>query len=101
MKAIRDALEGQLRISMLRLLGGAGAFSCSDDMLLAALDSLSHSVSLTRVRSELRWLEQAGLVTVTEIDGGVAAKLTDRGLQVAEGRERVDGVGRLRPDLIL
>ena len=95
------ALDGQLRIAILRLLTGAARYSATDDLLHAALDSMHHRVSVQRVRAEMRWLAGSRLVEVDDYDGGIAAKLTDRGQAVAEGRATAEGVAPLRPDLIV
>lgn len=97
--SIRAQLDAQLRISILRLLAGLPRYEAGEETVLVALRSLRHTISTHQLRAELRWLAEAGLLDVT--DTPISVRLTTRGLDVAEGHSRVDGVARLRPDLLV
>lgn len=50
------------------------------------------------MRNHLNWLEEQGLVQIERLsDGFMVAKITQRGLDVANGEAVVDGVKRPRP----
>lgn len=54
--------------------------------------------SADQVASELAWLAEQGLVNLRASRELSNASITQRGLDVAEGRLRVPGVARLRPE---
>lgn len=86
-----------LRLVVLRLLSEDAGYATNDSILREALCGFGHTVSRDRVKTELRWLEEQGLVTLQEIATVLIARLTSRGHDVAEGRARVDGVKRPGP----
>jgi hypothetical protein len=77
------------RLVILRLLTEAGG-TANDSVLEVGLQQLGHRRGLTRdvVRADIDWLKARRLV----------ASITERGLNVAEGHETVDGVKR--PSLV-
>ena len=99
--AVRGELDRQLRISILVLLHGLPRYRCAFDTLAAAIRSLSHGASRVELRAELDWLAEKGLLTLSETRDEVAAQLTNRGAEAAAGDAFVDGVAKLRPDLVL
>ena len=50
------------------------------------------NVSLDQIRKDLRWLDARLLVELDIQDDDTYAKLLQRGLDVAEGRSRMEGV---------
>jgi hypothetical protein len=86
-----------LRITLLRILQGAPAFHANSSILHSFADGLGLSATRDQVRTEIAWLAEQGLVTSEDHDGLVVATLTDRGLDVAEGRTVVPGVQRPSP----
>lgn len=60
---------------------------------IAAASGGAHQPSGELLRAELRWLAERGLVTVRSIGGALdAAAITERGADVAAGRQRLTGV---------
>jgi hypothetical protein len=53
---------------------------------LPGADPLWPCPSRDQIKSELRWLEEQGLVTVEDIETVLVARLTERGADVAAGR---------------
>lgn len=80
-----------MRLVILRSVLDDG-YSLNESMLQDVLSLYGHSVSRDRVRTEMRWLEEQGLITVEDVAGILVARLTGRGQDVAGGRARVDGV---------
>jgi len=91
-----DIITADIRLALLRLLEQDANYSHNEYVLQRALESIGHGISADKLRTELRWLEEQGLVAVT--DGSVfVAKLTARGADAALGRARIDGIARPRP----
>lgn len=97
---VRRALAGQLRITVLALLHGLPRFTAAFDTLHVAVRSMSHGIDRAGMRAELDWLAERGLVRIEDGDT-VTVALTDRGAEVASGDATVDGVERLRPNLVI
>ena len=85
------------RLVLLRLLAESDGYRANEYLLASALPGFGHAVSHDRLRTELDWLAEQGLLVV-ESPGGVAvATSTARGIDVATGRARVSGVKRPVP----
>ena len=91
-----DLRTSDMRLVMLRSIKDDG-YSLNESMLRDVLEMYGHSVTRDKVRTEMRWLEEQGLVTVEDVSGILVAKLTGRGCDVACGSARIDGVKRPRP----
>jgi Fe2+ or Zn2+ uptake regulation protein len=86
-----------IRLAILQALAEDQGYSHNQNILQMILGSIGHQVSSDRVRTELRWLEEQGLVTIEDVSGVLVAKITQRGLDAAQGSARIDGVARPRP----
>lgn len=94
-----DALTEDRRLVALRLLAESGGYRANEYLMQSALSGFGHDVSADRLRADLAWLAEQGLIDV-ELAGTVQiAKLTQRGLDVAQGRALHPGVKRPGPDL--
>lgn len=80
------------RGAIVRFLADQNSFSLNEGVLQDALDRLGHSVSRDVVRTDLSWLEEQGLLRLTELKGLWLAVLTTRGEDAAHGRTRVPGL---------
>ena len=85
-----------MRLVILRSIVDDG-YSLNESMLQSVLDMYGHSITRDRVRTEMRWLEEQGLVAIEDVSGILVAKLTGRGADVASGKAVIDGVKRPRP----
>lgn len=63
-------------------------------MLTTSLDAYGHRVSASKMEGHLSWLEIYGLVTLSKIGTMTKVVLTQKGQDVAEGRELIAGVRR-------
>ena len=88
--------QSDMRIVMLRSIKDDG-YSLNESILQSVLEMYGHSVTRDQVRTQMRWLEEQGLLTIEDIAGTLVGQLTGRGVDVADGRARVDGVKRPRP----
>lgn len=92
-----DMITEDLRLAILRTLEEAGGFSMNDSILHAFLDRIGHSHTRDKIRTQLQWLAEQGLVSLGGIEAVMVATLTQRGLDVANGRGKVPGVKRPSP----
>lgn len=89
----RERHAAMLRRMILEALEKEAGYTAPDLLVQAALESHAMVVSLDRLRTELAWLAEQGLVE--HVMG--ATVLTARGLDVALGRADIPGVLRRPP----
>ena len=91
-----QTIQEHLRITLLRLLYEDPDYTQNDSLLTDLSEAYGFTPSRDKVRTELAWLAEQGLVT---IDDGkiIIAMLTERGADVARGRVTVPGVKRPSP----
>ncbi|HCQ7476717.1 MULTISPECIES: VpaChn25_0724 family phage protein [Enterobacteriaceae] len=89
-----DYLRTDMRLVILRILSEMPSYSSNSSVIWSVLTRYGHSPSRDQVKSELRWLEEQGLVTVEDIETVLVARLSERGADVAAGRAIVPGVKR-------
>lgn len=97
MSAFADHIAADQRLTILQALEEDPDYAINEHLLRAALDEYGHGISSDKLRTELYWLAEQGLVTLEEVAGVKVARLTSRGEDVALGRARVPGVARPRP----
>ena len=97
MTTFADLVAADLRLVLLRSLEEAGGYSANESVLASMLAALGHRVSRDRVRTELAWLAEQGLVGIEDVLGLTVATLSPRGYDVAGGATTVPGVKRPRP----
>ena len=93
----RELIAEHVRLSILQVLEQDAQYAHNETVLQAALSAVGHGVSADRLRSELAWLAEQGLMVVTDTSGIQVAKLTTRGVDAALGRTNVPGVARPGP----
>lgn len=90
--SLHDVWREHLRLGLLRCLANAPATSANDSILTDVIRKVGISASRDQVKTELQWLEEAGLIRLETIDTLLVAALTQRGEDVAGGRAKVPGV---------
>ena len=86
-----------LRLAILQVLEQDADYAHNETVLQSALAALGHGIGSDRLRGELAWLAEQGLLAVEDASGMQVATLTLRGADVALGRARIPGVARPRP----
>lgn len=89
-----DFLREDARLVTLRLLSEMPTYTSNSSILYDALSRFGHNPSRDLVKTELRWLEEQGLVQLDDIGPVLVVKLTARGADVAAGRVVTPGVKR-------
>jgi len=97
MNSFPELVNADRRLVILRILEEDEGYSLNESVIQSVLEALGHSVSRDRVRTDLQWLKEQGLVTVAEVVSVLVATLTARGADAATGRAIVPGVKRPRP----
>lgn len=92
-----DIVEADRRLVLLRVLANSTAYACNEHLLGTLAGSFGHVVTTDRLRTDLAWLAEQGLITLCEVSGVQIATLLQRGLDVAQGRAHVPGVKRPAP----
>lgn len=92
-----ELIESDRRLVILRTLEEDPGYTMNESVIQTCLEAIGHSVSRDRVRTDLEWLREQGLVTLADVVSVKVAKLTGRGADVACGRATVPGVKRPRP----
>lgn len=95
--AYNELVTADLRLVALQALEQDPDYSHNEHVLLGVLASLGHGVSTDRLRTELEWLSEQGLVSIEDVHGLWVVSLTRRGGDVACGRAHMHGVKRPRP----
>lgn len=91
-----DYLRKDVRLVSLRILAEMPGYRANSSVLSNLLDQFGHSVTRDQVKTELRWLQEQGLVSIEDASSVLVATLQERGQDVASGRAVVDGVARPR-----
>jgi len=97
MSGFQKLLDADRRLVILRALQEDSGYDLNEYVLQSILEALGHTVSRDRLRADLAWLEEQGLISLSDVAGVKVAKLTSRGSDVAAGRTTVPGVKRPRP----
>lgn len=92
-----DIVEADRRLVILKVLADSAAYACNEHLLGTLVAAFGHAVTNDRLRTDLAWLAEQGLVEVRQVAGVEIATLTQRGLDVAQGRAHVPGVKRPAP----
>jgi Fe2+ or Zn2+ uptake regulation protein len=96
-----QTIAAHQRLCILRLLAAAAGYRLPDSLLRGGLDDFGLAASRDQVRALLAWLQEQGLVTqAAPAATAVVATLTERGLDVAEGRAHHPGVHKPSPSAL-
>ncbi len=96
--ALQDILQKDQRLVILRVLSENAGYRANESVLDCALGSLGHYISRDKVKTEMGYLAEQGLITLNESFGTTVATLTSRGLDIATGQATHHGVKRPRPE---
>lgn len=96
---MKELFEPNQRIIMLQGMEKDNDYSLSNEMLQRLLNTYGHGVGVAEVNEQIQWLRERGLVTVSELPGGITvAKLTRNGIDIAQGHSRTEGIDRPIPE---
>lgn len=73
-----DALTAHLRLSILRTLAGAPGYKANSSVIHSVATEFGLVTSRDRIRTELAWMAEQGLVACQDMVGLTVATLTER-----------------------
>jgi hypothetical protein len=89
------------RLVLLQILAGLATYSANTDVLYGELEQCAVPATYDGMLEDLRWLARAHCLTLDTLAMNVTvATLTQGGLEVAKGRNVIEGVMRPRPKRI-
>ena len=92
-----ELVTEDIRLVLLRTLEEDSGYSQNESVLHRVLEMFGHRISRDRVKTELTWLSEQGLVILEKVASVYVATITHRGADVATGRVTVPGVKRPGP----
>lgn len=95
--SFETTVQVHLRLTILRLLSEDPDYRLNDSLITDMTEDYGFTPSRDKVRTELAWLKEQGLIKTDDDPGITIATLTERGLDVARGRVVVPGVKRPSP----
>lgn len=93
-----ERLRQQARLHILRFAADAPQYTTNVSMLEELLQD-ERGINFTRdqILTEAHWLEEQGFLTITRSGDFVMVTATRRGVEIAEGRARHEGIKRPSP----
>jgi hypothetical protein len=85
------------RLVLLRMLAEDADYKINTSILQQGLELYGHSVSRDKLHTEVAWLAEQELVKFDQLNSVKVVTLTQRGLDVSQGRASVPGVKRPGP----
>ncbi len=92
-----DVMDQDRRLVVLKALQAAAGYRAAQFVLQRYVAQFGHAVSIDRVKTDLAWLFEQGLIKLETPDQVMVATLTQSGLDVASGLATVPGVSRPAP----
>ncbi len=94
--SLAKTMSEHRRLSMLKHLSTARSYTSNASILEDVCNGVGVPSTRSQVVSDLEWLEEVSLVTLSRSEDFVVATATGRGCDVSMGRIFVDGVKRPR-----
>lgn len=94
---LADLMKMHQRLVVLRLLSEDAGYDLNESILHDGINAMGLDISRDGLRTQLAWLEEQGLITLSRVGSIQVAQLTERGLDVATGRVTVPGIKRPSP----
>jgi repressor of nif and glnA expression len=97
MMSFAELVTEDIRLIILRSIADDG-YSLNEAILQEVLNIYGHNVGRDRVRTEMQWLSEQGLISIDNVAGFMVGRLTGKGQDCASGKCRVPGVKKPRPE---
>lgn len=92
-----DIVIADIRLTVLQALAQDADYAQNENIIDAILASFGHNISRDQLRTQLAWLEEQGLLKLSDVGSMKVARLTQRGEDVAYGHAHQPGVRRPSP----
>ena len=94
-----ETLAAHRRLTILRFLNDSPEYTSNASILTGVCNSLGVTSTRDQVQGDIGWLAEQGLARVRNTGDFAVVTATGRGVEVALGRARHDGVQRPQPGL--
>lgn len=94
MRNYAQVLTEDRRLVILRVLAEMTSYKANSSVIGTLLERWGHEPSRDQIKTDLRWLEEQGLLAIEEIGSVLLATLNERGMDVSKGRVVQHGVKR-------
>ena len=98
-KSFADTESEHRRLVILLALKESPDYTSNEYVLVDSIAHFGHRVSSDKLRTDLAWLDEQGLVIAQQPGGVWVVTVTRRGDDVATGLATVPGVKRPRPEI--
>jgi len=86
-------VRADVRLAILQALAEDLGHSMNNGVMRDAIEvKTAHSLTEDEIKEHFAWLEERGLARTEELDRFQMAVLTDRGMKIVQGKERIEGV---------
>jgi hypothetical protein len=92
-----ETVSKHRRLTILKFLSDSPSYTSNASILEGVCNSFGMITTRDQVDGEISWLAENGLVLRTDEGGFIVATATTRGVDVASGKSRHDGVRRPAP----
>lgn len=94
----QDKMREAWRLELLKLLNSLPSYKAGQYFLYQCMTTGDlPPPSADQVETELHWMKDQGYVELSAVADMQEAKITQRGIDIAEGRAIAPGVARVRP----
>jgi len=90
-------LREHARLAILRMLEDAPNYTSNVSMMASLLPKMGIGYTRDQTTTEVEWLKEQDLVTIEDHGSFIVATATVRGVEVAQGIAKQNGVKRRRP----
>ena len=94
----KETIAKEQRLLILQALQQDTDYRVNDIMLQAWLEEMGMNPSMDKLHTEMQWLEEQDMLTIEHIKTMQIATITQRGLDLASGKSRNQGVARIKPE---
>lgn len=97
MSSYNNTLSKHRRLTILRFLKDSPEYTSNASILVEICNDFGVTSTRDQVTGEITWLAEQGFVTHQETGDFMVVAATARGVEIAQGKARHEGVQRPRP----
>lgn len=92
-----STLSKHRRLTILKFLLDSPEYTSNASILVEVCNNFGVTSTRDQVAGEVAWLKEQGMVTFEDHGDFIVVTATTRGVEIAQGKARHDGVQRPRP----
>lgn len=97
MSSYANTLSKHRRLTILRFLQDSPEYTSNASILVEVCNDYGVTSTRDQVTGDITWLAEQGFVTQQQTGDFMVVSATARGVEIAQGKARHDGVKRPRP----